>query len=877
MFKSDLLDVLFRWFDRILLGISAGLLCASALYSLSDQLARFAMLPMWLICTTTFIGGWSIRKLADHFSIRFRRIALNPENPIDVKAWFRFPGSQLSVVIGVLVLSIFAVDLSLLTGEFLILNSPTGGLAFFLAAGFIVASCPSHEDLAEAEPSCSSPSPAKLGACSDGEFRRWVEQEKSEEGMDFYNRSAYIQRMVARLRDKSDSAGLRGQILYGSFGSGKSTLLKHVANNLQSEEPGTWLVSEFDCWGRSDEPHELIRQLLSSVVSDIGSKVEATSLMTLPSDFMHAAYGVNSWVRFFYFLGRHHEPETVLIRLNKLLSLQGLELLIIIENIDRSPEFNELVPAVAAMLDKASNLSSIQFIFTGDQKSLPLPLVSRISDYTESLSNKLDPEIIGRFFKLCLDHSFPREGKKPIIPYLPKNYSATSGNGVLRDLKFKDDPEDISGLGHLNEQLLDAICILLGNPRQLKIVLRYTYERWRTLQGEVYIVDLLVYSVALHDGEILERIQSLLNGEKIANPFIDGAKSKSRYYKNIDDDRDRIKLDSRHYRDIIAYYLASDPKGDVDFYSHFSVQNAQRIRLYGEGQDKYKYAVDTGHVDAYYSDQSILKCLVGISKGDENIVIEFLEKLDFSKFDARTIIEEMNRRYWDDITPLLRVMESITSCDSIHDRNIVDILIVIIDVVLNSNYSRDREDIPRDPSDFYAENATRTFDCLVVQLYSLVRRGDYFRFGMIVRDISCRDEFIKEDFSSRIVEEFTSPESHQLWAATDMSDPGESQGLYYYLLSLNIFLFDPNVNSKLKREIDLFILNLLTLHKINSEHDIKKFLSGYGGELNRSVLDLPSRLQEYGMLEPGELSPEQQEEVRALREYCSNFTRLDIG
>ena len=867
MFKSDLLDVLFRWIDRILLGVSAGLLCASALYSLSDQLARFAMLPMWLICTTTFIGGWSIRKLADHFSIRFRRIALNPENPIDVKAWFRFPGSQLSVVIGVLVLSAFASDLSLLTGDFLILNSPTGGLAFFLAAGFVVASWPSHEDLAEAEPSSPSPSPVKLETCSDGKFRRWVEQEKSEEGMDFYNRSAYIQRMVARLRDKSDSAGLRGQILYGSFGSGKSTLLKHVANNLQSEEPGTWLVSEFDCWGRSDEPHELIRQLLSSVVSDIGSKVEATSLMTLPSDFMHAAYGVNSWVRFFYFLGRHHEPETVLIRLNKLLSLQGLELLIIIENIDRSPEFNELVPAVAAMLDKASKLTSIQFIFTGDQKFLPLPLVSRISDYTESLSNKLDPEIIGRFFKLCLDHSFPREGKKPIIPYLPKNYSATSGNGVLRDLKFTDDPEGLSGPGHLNEQLLDAICILLGNPRQLKIVLRYTYERWRTLQGEVYIVDLFVYSVALHDGEILERIQSLLNGEKIANPFIDGAKSKSRYHKNIDDGQGRVELGSSHYRDVIAYYLAFDPNGDFEFYSHFSIQSAQRIRLFKEDSDKYKHAVDTGYVDISHSDQTILESLVDISEGNIENEKKFLDELDLSKFSLREIIDEMNRWYWDDIDPLLKIINSIVSSSSTHDQKIVDVVHVIIDIILNSNYTRYRGDIPWDPSDFYAENASRALDCIILQLDSLLREGNYYRFGMIVLNICSKHIFRKENFSSRIIENLTTPESHMLWSGIDLSDMTQSQGLYLYLNLLYINVREHDLSADLRCQIFVFIINVLTFHEINNERDIERFLSDYGGELSSFILNLPYRFDELKLQEQGMLSLEQLETVRALREY----------
>ena len=783
MLKSNLLIVIFRWLDRILLGISAGFICASTFYILSDQLARIVDLPIWLICGSTFLGGWCIRKLADHFAIRFRRVTLNPKNSIDIKAWFRYPGSQLSIAVGVLVLFILAVEMGLFIEDYLVLNSPTVGLAFILASGFITAFWPAPGTSVEVVPSRSLPSPIDLKSCSDDEFRRWVELESPTENMDFYNRKPYIQRMVARLRDSSPAASLRGQVLYGSFGSGKSTILKHIANNLEVEEPGTWLISEFDCWGRSDKPHELIRQLLSAVVADIGSKVEAISLMTLPSDFMRAAYGVNSWVNVLYVLGKHREPETVLNRLDSLLGNQNLKLLIVIENIDRSPEYEELVYVVASMLDKVSELSSIRFIFTGDPNSLPLPLVSRIADYTESLNNRLEPEVIGRFLKLCLDHSFSGKSEKtPIIPYLPKDYSVVSWKGVLRDLNFLDDPENLSGKGDQNEQLLDAICSLLDNPRQLKIVLRYVYERWKILQGEVYIVDLMAYSVALHDGEILDKIKSLLNGERPPNPFVEGSKFRSSYYKNKDDgDQARFELDNRHNKDIIAFYLSFDPNNDVDVFAHFSAQKSQRIKLFEEDSDKYKHAVDSGYVAEIYSDQNILEYLVRISEGDDKVVTEFLEELDFSKFNARVIIEEMNRRYWYDIDPLLRIMESITSFDSIHGRKVVDVLLVIIDVVLNSNYSRGREDIPRDPSDFYAENATRTFDCLVVQLYSLVRRGDYFRFGMIVRDISCRDEFIKKEFSSRIVEEFTSPESHQLWAATDLSDPDESQGLYYYL------------------------------------------------------------------------------------------------
>ena len=790
--NSRLVVTASQWLDRIMLGLIAAVILYWLEPLLYKPMSALAKLPLWQLCIISAFGGWTIATIQDRFSIRLRRKQLTPNNPANIKATLLYPPLHVAVFVGSAALIINGFTGFHSSGADLLLLCFVVTFSYTLT---IIAMQQNNEPLIDKKVGKS----IDIRACSDTDFRDWLENEKPSARLDFFNRNTYIKRMLARITAETDQSGRRGQILYGEFGSGKSTLLEFIYSELKASQPDTWIISTFDCWGRSDDSKELDRLLLTQVVDDIGKHIEATSLHSVPSEYVEAAYGISPWFKLSAPFISEHAPDAVLRRINKLLKRQNLKLLLVVENIDRSPSVQTLVSSVAAMLDKMSDLDSVRFIFTGSQNSLPLPIVARIADYTESLSSLLPDQVIGKFLQHCLHFSFDnaRDKPKPVIPYLIQNYKASDPHQVLCDFGLiNNEKSGINTAKTETEQLLDALTACLSNPRMAKIVFRYVFDRWQTIEGEVHLLDLLIYATAIHDGEISEKIAKLKKQDKAYfteenDPFKKGYKASSRLEKAQAKEEGQpviheASLDLDHYGNIIAYYIEDCPKhGALSFYP---LHYLQPIRTKYSDSNKYLNIVNSGSSDGYPSDQFLLRNLKAISEGNTDALEKILcdQYLELDKGYIYDLLKSMVDTHWQSLDPIIEITKAIITYRGDTSQHSYKSLRSNVFNVLFDH--KPESEAPTDFDDCLKETAKSIHRALEATFSTLFQEGRYSQLAESLWSLLVnRQSLYFDGVLKPLILKFYSTEAVPSWVATYRSSPEEKDAVYNYFRIASLF------------------------------------------------------------------------------------------
>ncbi|WP_420588789.1 AAA family ATPase [Bacterioplanoides sp.] len=785
-----------RWFDRLLLGLTAAL-CFYLL--VRNYNSFFLSLPLWLLLSLAVINGWVLQQIQSVFSVRLRREGLDTTNPLNISATLSYPPLFFSAVVAVVALW-FAIS----NEVFLIPNQSSTLLLFTLIGSYTITVIMNSDKASGNEtPEVET---LNLNSCDEKDFEKWITDDLPSSKLDFYNRQPYVDRMTARIVASSKAEtknqrqvtkeikpGQRGQILFGEFGTGKTTLIKLVEKKVRQQEPDKWITSYFDCWAHGDDPQQLIKLLLEQVVSDIGKRVEAVSLHSVPDDYLEVAYGVSSWIKLITPFLPKHNPHTVLKRIDTLLEAQDLKLLLVIENIDRSPAVVALVNSVASVLDQVSQFESIRFIFTGSREKLPLPAVARIADYTEVLANNLSPLVIGQFLKFCLDYSLntEREKRPVVIPWLEKDFVPESASNVLRYFELEREVNELYASLHskgTNEQLLDALTNCLANPRQLKLVFRYVSERWQNLEGEVNLIDLLLYGTAIHDGEILGVLgkykEDLPKSGTPEDPFFIGKKEEGTI------ERDRVKRRQKeneeseypgdHYQQTIAYYLAD---GHRDMYETMSIQ---RIRITkAANQNKYTMIANSGSILGYPSDQKFISCLNQIAEGSQTAFAGLIgdSTLDLKADYIDELLEGLKKNHWQSSQPLLPIVAAAIkykgNTKSIRYKEFFNkILGSLINqpAVLPKSLLR-----PDEIEDFTANHIRKAHEVIACSLNDLYRDGQYSHllYVMFRATLLCPLNDRKVIIEP-LIRTYYTKEVARHWAQINQETGNEFNAIYYY-------------------------------------------------------------------------------------------------
>ena len=355
-----------------------------------------------------------------------------------------------------------------------------------------------------------------LLTCDDKEFEGWISSNKTGKYIDFFDRMPYIDRIFRRLQNGiSDN---KRQFLSGKFGEGKTTIVELVERKLDDD----WVVSWFDCWERSGKAEELATQFMEQIIHDVGQKIDASSLTSLPDSFAHALYGVSHWFSFLDPILRPDIPAEVVAKLDSLLEVNNRKLLIVVENVDRNEERDRFITVIAAMLDKLSgneDIKNINFIFSADEDLIDTQIVYRISDYMERVETIVTPEVILRFMAMCLKSSLGGKlnGESLMIPYLKQGFTLSNDSDEqIRTIKeafgFSPNVKNPMTGDSMELRVLNALADVLSNPRRLKYVLRHVNDLWASdaskLAGEVNLFDLILYITVSYDDELKKTIQN---------------------------------------------------------------------------------------------------------------------------------------------------------------------------------------------------------------------------------------------------------------------------------------------------------------------------------------------------------------------------------
>ncbi len=309
-------------------------------------------------------------------------------------------------------------------------------------------------------------------------LRNWLKDENPNGQVDYFNRTEmYVKRIHKRLN--AGGASKRGQVIVGDQGSGKSAVIELVKARLGKE----WIVATYGVWGSSTDQKGLIELILKSVLNQVGKHIEVTRIHSMPEEYIKAAYATKPWLSVLSLFQSIQSPQDVLSTLSTLLQLNDKYLVIIVEDIDRSPNEEEAIQHLSGFMDRISKMQNIRFIFTVSNGAKSTSEIVRVADYREDLA-PINPEaILQKFYELCMQEA---KDKNKVILYK----GDTQDEWLFKGTKLSNQYSESKG----KETPYAAMKNLLSNPRTLKAVLRRVHEAWSSLMGEVNLNDLLAYN-----------------------------------------------------------------------------------------------------------------------------------------------------------------------------------------------------------------------------------------------------------------------------------------------------------------------------------------------------------------------------------------------
>lgn len=274
--------------------------------------------------------------------------------------------------------------------------------------------------------------------------------------------------------------------LVANYGMGKTSLLMRLENIINdrlntSKSNKTKIVAvTIDCWGRDAKSLDI--QIISEIVNTLAKHTDVSALYSLPQHYHDALTSPRGISGFISHLlnGQNRDTKKVLRGIEDILIQLDLQLLIVIEDIDRNQDSSyAALNIVSSVLDRLNKISN-----TSVAVSLPNDALLQI---TEDRNDCFDPKGILRRVFSFKEYIYKPNYNDIIFKFITMMLNHAIKNGINYCGTPKKPEESASRL--------------IESPRHLKQIFREIYHIWVEcdLYGEIDINDLLILAAIKHD------------------------------------------------------------------------------------------------------------------------------------------------------------------------------------------------------------------------------------------------------------------------------------------------------------------------------------------------------------------------------------------
>lgn len=314
-------------------------------------------------------------------------------------------------------------------------------------------------------------------------LRAWYESEGHAEE-DMLGTRRIARRLARYLGEGMDRPRTVG--IVGGFGSGKTSIVRWLKWEVERPAPAgrgmAWLC-EVSCWGFEDSALAT-EYILKKAVAKVGEHLDCFSFRGLPEAYRKTFAAGGDWVRNLIdlVLGST-DPLEQFERLSQRLAFVNARLVIVIEDLDRTPSAKFDRGEVLALLERLRQYPSLSFILTGGASRATgfdfARLCERI-ELVQALPSRQTLRIISAFRQQQI-LSYPHDA---VTTALNPNPWHRVTQAVL--------------IGDAENELGEAMCRLVTTPRALKLVIRHVSHAWAALHGEVDFDHLLAVNSLRH-------------------------------------------------------------------------------------------------------------------------------------------------------------------------------------------------------------------------------------------------------------------------------------------------------------------------------------------------------------------------------------------
>lgn len=328
------------------------------------------------------------------------------------------------------------------------------------------------------------------------DIKKWMIEEEPifKETSDFFDRSIYVNRIYERL-SKVDGKGCNHIALVGGYGSGKTSICRLLEERFKEK---SFLFVYVDGWGRKDL--SVTGQILELTIDKLSEVIDCSAFNSLPSHYTKALEGSNikSIKVLTALLGHSSKPEKKLSELDSVLKAINYNVVIILEDFDRNPDSSVCNNQLPALLDRLRKLQKVSFILSIGPKSSTSGNLERVCSYREDLINinpsNLILDLIGQLRKKAWEEGL---------------YFSGTFDDEQRWVMSNRVSEAILNVDFFKFKALKEASRVITNPRDLKHIVRRTFEIWDKLKGEVLLEELfLVNTIRYVAPDFLELIKN---------------------------------------------------------------------------------------------------------------------------------------------------------------------------------------------------------------------------------------------------------------------------------------------------------------------------------------------------------------------------------
>ncbi len=501
---KSLKATIWRWFDLILLAITAILLCVilqPALYAFENILDR--LIDLWHWSISLAIGVllstivWSIYKSLGGAFLRC--------------SWWN-PPIWLSAILPFIVYVL--LDAYFRERDFVTISKDMGiALSIFAIGGVlsyiinvIFSKCEKRINHKEAKGGSGEALPDFEEISKDfGKLVEWIEKDEAiNKPLDDRFQMAVFAKRIARILCGKP---LKTIGLVGPYGCGKSSILNMAKdyignpsktnNNVKTEKsealyPSKRIILCFvSGWGFSEGT--AAEHILQAAIKELSKHTDCVGLRNLPGHYRRAMTDSGSVLAKILaaLLGAWESPLDVLRKLDAVLCRIGKRLVIILEDIDRNKR-KDIYGEILSLLEGLKGLYNVSFVLAiGQESQLPeyqaIEVLIKASEHIEVVPNLPRMSVI----KICETFRTPclrmLDDKVKCVPDEDRDKRIGMRSYFLKgSLPYIDE---------LAKNAIDYIAALLNNPRVLKLAFRRTWQAWKALCGEIEFDDLLMCNV----------------------------------------------------------------------------------------------------------------------------------------------------------------------------------------------------------------------------------------------------------------------------------------------------------------------------------------------------------------------------------------------